>query len=105
MRPFSGQGGSPYRRYAASCCEPASAFPSIFSWEGSSRSGEMPEPTVKVRMKENARAGPLRIGGVGAHVIALGDVSVTGKEIAVKHTRSAFADANCHAESVSRLPI
>jgi len=65
----------------------------------------MPEPTVKVRMKESARAGPLRIGGVGAHVIALGDVSVTGKEIAVTHTRSAFADANCHAESVSRLPI
>jgi hypothetical protein len=52
--------------------------------EGSSRSGAMPEPTVKVRMKENARAGPLR---VGAHVIALGDVSVTGKEITMTHTR------------------
>jgi hypothetical protein len=37
----------------------------------------MPEPTVKVRMKENARAF-LAESGVGAHVIALGDVSVTG---------------------------
>jgi hypothetical protein len=54
MLPFSGQGETPYRRYA-----------SLNGWrarerlpvEGSSRSGEMPEPTVKVRMKENARAG------------------------------------------------
>ena len=30
MRPFSGQGESPYRRYAALCCEPASAF----HWKG-----------------------------------------------------------------------
>jgi hypothetical protein len=42
----------------------------------------MPEPTVKVRMKENARAVPGEKPG-GAHVIALGDVSVAEKEIAV----------------------
>ena len=33
-------------------------------------------------------------GRVGAHVIALGDVSVTGKEIAVTHTRYTFAKAD-----------
>jgi hypothetical protein len=37
------------------CCEPASAFRK----EGTSRSGERPEPTVKVRMKESAWAGLL----------------------------------------------
>jgi hypothetical protein len=36
-------------------------------------------------MKENARAE--RLCAVGAHVIALGDVSVARKEIAVTHTR------------------
>ena len=60
----------------------------------------MPEPTVKVRMKENARARPpMRLG---AHVIALGDVSVTGKEITVTHTRYAFVKANWHADIVSK---
>jgi 6,7-dimethyl-8-ribityllumazine synthase len=60
----------------------------------------MPEPTVKVRMKENARAGPLT--GVGTLVIALGDVSVTGKEITVTHTRYAFVKAGRAADIVSR---
>ncbi len=50
----------------------------------------MPEPTVKVRMKENARAVPRGKCGVGAHVIALGDVSVAEEEIAVAHTPNAF---------------
>ncbi|KAH2819197.1 hypothetical protein KXV85_003563, partial [Aspergillus fumigatus] len=65
-----------------------------------SRSGAMPEPTVRVRMKENARARlPMRLGAL---VIALGDVSVTGKEITVTHTRYAFVKADCHAEIVGR---
>jgi 6,7-dimethyl-8-ribityllumazine synthase len=36
------------------------------------------------------------------HVIALGDVSVTGKEIIMAHTRYAFVKANWHAEIVSK---
>ncbi|CUH42649.1 hypothetical protein RUM4293_01537 [Ruegeria atlantica] len=49
--------------------KPASG-PSV---RGVSRSGEMPEPTVIVRMKENVqRVGP----GLRLPVIALGDVSV-----------------------------
>ncbi|HXI08905.1 MAG: hypothetical protein ACRC1G_04450 [Bradyrhizobium sp.] len=49
-------------------------------------------------MKENARARlPMRLGAL---VIALGDVSVTGKEITVTHTRYAFVKADCHAEIV-----
>jgi 6,7-dimethyl-8-ribityllumazine synthase len=60
----------------------------------------MPEPTVKVRMKENARARPpMRRGAL---VIALGDVSVTGKEITVTHTRYAFVKANWHADIVGK---
>jgi hypothetical protein len=54
MRVFSGQGEIPYRRYAAQSWRARERLP----LEGSSRSGEMPEPTVKVRMKENARAEP-----------------------------------------------
>jgi hypothetical protein len=40
---------------------------------------------------------------VGAHVIALGDVSVAGKEIAVTHTRHAFVktDWGCGFASLS----
>lgn len=41
-------------------------------WKGVSRSGERPEPTVTVRMKENVQ----RVGlAVRLPVIALGDVS------------------------------
>ena len=36
------------------------------------------------------------------HVIALGDVSVTGKGIIMAHTRYAFVKANWHAEIVSK---
>jgi len=55
-------------------------------------------------MKENARAGPFE-EGTGAHVIALGDVSVTGKEIAVTHTRAAFAEANWRADRVGQYLV
>ena len=60
MQPFSGQGETPYRRYAGPMAWRARERLPL---EGSSRSGEMPEPTVKVRMKENARAG--RLGKAG----------------------------------------
>jgi 6,7-dimethyl-8-ribityllumazine synthase len=39
---------------------------------------------------------------LGAHVIALGAVSVTGKEITVTHTRYAFVKANGHADNVGK---
>jgi 6,7-dimethyl-8-ribityllumazine synthase len=61
----------------------------------------MPEPTVIVRMKENEQASPLG-GGVGVHVIALGDVSVARREITMTHTRYAFIKANWHAEIVGQ---
>jgi hypothetical protein len=55
-------------------------------------------------MKENARAGAFQ-EGIGAHVIALGDVSVTGKEIAVTHTRCLLIQANWHADRVGQSLI
>jgi hypothetical protein len=57
----SGRGEIPHRRYGLLQAEPASAP----AWPGVSRSGETPEPTVRVRMKEDddisepACAGPL----------------------------------------------
>ena len=57
MPVFSGQGETPYRRYAARAASPRA--PSAGRVEQIS---EMPEPTVRVRMKENARAGPLTLG-------------------------------------------
>jgi hypothetical protein len=96
MRPFSGQGEIPYRRYAAFVLRARERLVAkrLFA-RRVSRSGERPEPTVKVRMKENARAGPPE-RRIGPHVIALGDVSVT-KEIAVTHARIRFVDANGQA--------
>ncbi len=68
--PFSGRGEIPHRRYAGMTRKPASG-PGL---RGVSRSGEKPEPTVTVRMKENVqRAGD----AARLPVIALGDVSVT----------------------------
>ena len=72
MPAFSGQGETPYRRYAALALRARERLPG----GRVSRSGAKPEPTVIVRMKENARADPLKKRS-GAHVIALGDVSLT----------------------------
>ena len=46
---FSGRGAIPYRRYAALVASPRAPL----GFERVSRSGERPEPTVKVRMEEN----------------------------------------------------
>ena len=51
---FSGRGEIPHRRYGGFPSEPASACDFLTNGAGTSRSGEMPEPTVKVRMEENA---------------------------------------------------
>lgn len=49
--------------------EPASARPRVFSWGGVSRSGEMPEPTVTVRMKEDkTEIAGLALAGWPPHV-------------------------------------
>jgi hypothetical protein len=50
---FSGRGEIPHRRYGEVSSSPrALAHP--YGYAGTSRSGAMPEPTVKVRMEENA---------------------------------------------------
>jgi len=76
MNAFSGRGEIPHRRYIGMTDQPASG--PVLKKQGVSRSGERPEPTVIVRMKENARIRPGQ--GSEAFVIALGDVSENLKE-------------------------
>jgi 6,7-dimethyl-8-ribityllumazine synthase len=59
----------------------------------------MPEPTVKVRMKENAVRLPLR---TSVPVIALGDMCRNEKEITMTLTRYAFIKAGWHDDIVDQ---
>lgn len=61
MWQFSGRGETPHRRYVDLVHEPASGL--FVFLTGVSRSGEMPEPTVTVRMKESVKESTVHLRG------------------------------------------